>query len=118
MIHYMHERGHEIGLHFALNGLTDMDLIRKKIMQEINVLSEMFGFEIMEFSIHRPSADVLRRTSSCRHHQCLSDEYFTFAEKVTPDTKLAVKYISDAQHRWNYGKPDRETLLETIRYRS
>ena len=23
MIRYMHERGHEIGLHFALNGLTD-----------------------------------------------------------------------------------------------
>ena len=55
MIHYMHERGHEIGLHFALNGLTDMELIRKKILQEINVLSEMLGFEIMEFSIHRPS---------------------------------------------------------------
>ena len=26
MIKYMHERGHVIGLHFALNGLTDMEL--------------------------------------------------------------------------------------------
>lgn len=112
MIHYMHERGHEIGLHFALNGLTDMDLIRKKIMQEINVLSEMFGFEIMEFSIHRPSADVLREDIKLPGIiNAYQDEYFTFAEKVTPDTKLAVKYISDAQHRWNYGRPDRETLL-------
>ena len=49
-----------IGLHFALNGLTDMELVRRKIPQEIHVLSEMLGFEITEFSIHRPSADVLR----------------------------------------------------------
>ena len=60
MIKYMHERGHVIGLHFALNGLTDMELVRKKILQEIHVLSEMIGVEITEFSIHRPSADVLR----------------------------------------------------------
>ena len=33
----MHERGHVIGLHFALNGLTDMELVRKKILQEIHV---------------------------------------------------------------------------------
>lgn len=45
MIKYMHERGHVIGLHFALNGLTDMELVRRKILQEIHVLSEMLGFE-------------------------------------------------------------------------
>lgn len=112
MIKYMHERGHVIGLHFALNGLTDMELIRKQIMQEINVLSEMLGFEIMEFSIHRPSADILREDIRLPGIiNAYQDEYFTFAEKVTPETKLEVKYISDAQHRWNYGIPDRETLL-------
>lgn len=112
MIKYMHERGHVIGLHFALNGLTDMELIRKQIMQEINVLSEMLGFEIMEFSIHRPSADILREDIRLPGIiNAYQDEYFTFAEKVTPETKLEVKYISDAQHRWNYGVPDRETLL-------
>ena len=49
-----HERGQHIGLHFALNGMTDMQQIRKRIQMEIDILSEMFGFEITEFSIHRP----------------------------------------------------------------
>lgn len=112
MIKYMHERGHEIGLHFALNGLTDMELIRKKILLEINVLSEMLGFEITQFSIHRPSKDILRENIKLPGIiNAYQDEYFTFADNVTPDMKLDVKYISDAQHRWNYGVPDRETLL-------
>ena len=33
----MHERGQHIGLHFALNGMTDMELIRKRIKQEIDI---------------------------------------------------------------------------------
>lgn len=112
MIKYMHERGHEIGLHFALNGLTDMELVRKKIIQEIDMLSGMLGFEITEFSVHRPSTDILRENIKLPGIiNAYQDEYFTFAEKVTPETKLEVKYISDAQHRWNYGTPDRETLL-------
>ena len=60
MIKDMHERGQHIGLHFALNGMTDMSEIRKRIRKEIEILSEMFGFAIREFSIHRPSKDVLR----------------------------------------------------------
>ena len=55
----MHERGHNIGLHFALNGMTDMQLIRERIMKEIEMLSNMLGFEITSFSFHRPSRDVL-----------------------------------------------------------
>lgn len=112
MIKYMHERGHVIGLHFALNGLTDMELVRRKILQEIHVLSEMLGFEITEFSIHRPSADVLRENIKFPGIiNAYQDEFFTFSENVTADTPLHVKYISDAKHRWNYGVPDEETLL-------
>lgn len=112
MIKYMHERGHEIGLHFALNGLTDMELIRKKIRQEIHMLSGMFGFEITEFSIHRPSADVLRENIKLPGIlNAYQDEFFTFCERVDENTKLGVKYISDAKHRWNYGLPDEATIL-------
>lgn len=112
MIQYMHERGHEIGLHFALNGLTDMELVRKKIEQEIRMLSVMFGFEITEFSIHRPSADVLRENIQFPGIlNAYQDDFFSFAERVDEKTRLDVKYISDAQHRWNYGVPDEETIL-------
>lgn len=116
MIKYMHERGHVIGLHFALNGLTDMELVRKKILQEIHVLSEMLGFEITEFSIHRPSADVLRENIMFPGIiNAYQDEFFTFSENVTDATPLHVKYISDAKHRWNYGTPDAVTLLNNDR---
>ena len=40
--------------------MTDMEQIRKRIRMEIDILSEMFGFAITEFSVHRPSRDVLR----------------------------------------------------------
>ena len=39
----MHERGQNIGLHFALNGMTDMRLVRERIRQEIDMLSNMLG---------------------------------------------------------------------------
>lgn len=116
MIKYMHERGHVIGLHFALNGLTDMELVRKKILQEIHVLSEMLGFEITEFSIHRPSVDVLRENIVFPGIiNAYQDEFFTFSENVTDSTPLHVKYISDAKHRWNYGTPDADTLFNNER---
>ena len=116
MIKYMHERGHVIGLHFALNGLTDMELVRKKILREIHVLSEMLGFEITEFSIHRPSADVLRENIVFPGIiNAYQDEFFTFSENVTDSTPLHVKYISDAKHRWNYGTPDADTLFNNER---
>lgn len=55
----MHERGQNIGLHFALNGITDMQEVRKQIVKEMHMLSEMLGFEISEFSVHRPSPSIL-----------------------------------------------------------
>ena len=60
LIKDMHERGHQIGLHFALNGMTDMEQIRKQIVKEMNMLTEMYGFQFDTFSFHRPSKDVLR----------------------------------------------------------
>ncbi len=113
MIRDMHERGQKIGLHFALNGLTDMEEIRKKIAQEVRVLSEMLGFEIKQFSFHRPSSDVLRENIKLPGIiNAYADEFFTFAEEVTDDTPVKVKYISDAKHRWNYGIPDAQTLAK------
>ncbi|MBQ3105242.1 MAG: hypothetical protein IJC59_05185 [Lachnospiraceae bacterium] len=111
MIRDMRERGHKIGLHFALNGMTDMDQIRKSIRKEMEILSEMFGFEVKQFSVHRPSLDILRE--NIRMEGILNayqDDFFTFAENISKDTPVAVKYLSDANHIWRYGYPDEETL--------
>lgn len=108
----MHERGQQIGLHFALNGMTDMEQIKKRIRMEIDILSEMFGFEITEFSIHRPSRDVLRENIKLDGLlNAYQDDFFTFADKITDDTKLNVKYMSDANHVWRYGYPDEENIM-------
>ena len=111
MVKDMHERGQHIGLHYALNGLTDIEQIRKEIVKEADILSEMFGFEIKDFSIHRPSPDALR--ADMKFNKLLNayqDDFFTFADKVTDDTKLGVKYMSDANHVWRYGYPDEKNI--------
>lgn len=111
MIKDMHERGQHIGLHFALNGLTDMHQIRSRIRMEMDILSEMFGFEITEFSIHRPSKDVLRENIKLDGIiNAYQDDFFTFAENVNENTKLKVKYLSDANHIWRYGYPDHDNI--------
>jgi hypothetical protein len=107
----MHERGQHIGLHFALNGMTDMRVIKERIKQEIDMLSNMLGFEINSFSIHRPSPDVLAENIKISGIiNAYQDDFFTFDPKATPESELDVKYLSDANHVWRYGYPDDETI--------
>lgn len=107
----MHERGQHIGLHYALNGETDMAVIRKEIVLEMNMLSEMLGFEVKWFSIHRPSRDVLAENIHLPGIlNAYSNEFFTFDPNAKPDSDLEVKYMSDANHIWRYGYPDAETI--------
>lgn len=107
----MHERGQHIGLHFALNGMTDMRVIKERIKQEIDMLSNMLGFEINSFSIHRPSPDVLAENIKISGIiNAYQDDFFTFNPKATPESELDVKYLSDANHVWRYGYPDEETI--------
>ncbi|MDE6918031.1 MAG: hypothetical protein K2P39_14690 [Lachnospiraceae bacterium] len=108
----MHERGHKIGLHFALNGITDMQEVRRQIIREMHMLSEMLGFEISEFSVHRPSPAVLAENIKLPGIiNAYQDEFFTFSESAGKDSVLAVKYMSDANHIWRYGYPDEHTIL-------
>ena len=113
MIKDMHERGHYIGLHFALNGMTDMGRIREQIGKEMEILNSMFEFKIDTFSIHRPSKDVLRENIKLPGYiNAYQDDFFTFAENVTEDTPVKVKYLSDANHIWRYGYPDEKNILD------
>lgn len=111
MIRDMHERGQTIGLHYALNGLTDMQQARKQIVKEMDMLSEMCGFKIDTFSVHRPSNDILRENIKLPNIlNAYQDEFFTFAEEVNESTPVAVKYLSDANHIWRYGYPDEANI--------
>ena len=112
LIKDMHERGHCIGLHFALNGMTDMKRIRGQIVKEMEILNSMFEFKIDTFSIHRPSRDVLAENIKLPGYiNAYQDDFFTFADNVNENTPVAVKYLSDANHIWRYGYPDEKNIL-------
>ena len=112
LIKDIHERGHNIGLHFALNGMTDMEQIRAQILKEIRILNELFGFTIDTFSIHRPSKDILRENIKLPGIiNAYQDEFFTFGENITETSEVAVKYLSDANHIWRYGYPNEKNIV-------
>lgn len=107
----MHERGQHIGLHFALNGMTDMKLVRERIKKEADMLSDMLGFAITTFSIHRPSPDVLRENIKIKGLlNAYQDDFFTFDKNASATSDLRIKYMSDANHVWRYGYPDEKEI--------
>ncbi len=110
IIRDMYERGHNIGLHFALNGLTDIEIVKRQIVKEIDILNEMLGFEINQFSFHRPSKAVLQANIKLPGIlNAYQDDFFSFSQDPANE-ELAVKYLSDANHIWRYGYPDEKTI--------
>ena len=58
MIKDMHERGQNIGLHFALNGMTDIQLIRLQIIKEMDMLSEGMIYDMITESVNDTVEDA------------------------------------------------------------
>ncbi len=109
----MAERGHSIGLHYHAHGQTDRVLVRDGVRDELRILSEALGRKVDCYSFHRPKKEIYYYDISIPGtFNAYSREFFTYAEDVTEETKLDVKYISDSKHRWNYGYPDYETLMK------
>ncbi|MBD5476928.1 MAG: hypothetical protein HDR17_13280 [Lachnospiraceae bacterium] len=103
----MQGNGHEIGLHIQLNGLIEESCMAEVIQRELEVMGIMLGTKIRAFSIHRPTPDILKKNIKLDHViNAYQDDYFTFAENEADLNTVKVKYISDARHQWNYGKPD------------
>lgn len=104
-------RGHEIGLHYHLNGQRDALAVRDGVRDQLRIMSEMVGMPVTTYSFHRPVKEIyyynIRIDGTINAY---SPEFFTYAENVSGDTELEVKYIADSKHRWNYGYPDLETF--------
>jgi hypothetical protein len=104
------EMGHDVGLHFHLNGITDISRISEQISYEAEVFSKALGHHIEIFSIHRPTPDILAENIEASGLvNAYSPRFFTYTEDVVKNPPL-VKYISDSKHRWTYGYPDAATL--------
>lgn len=105
----MERMGHHIGLHYHLNGQTEFLDVRDGIRDQIKILKDVTGLHIDRFSIHRPIKEVYyHKINISNIINAYSPEFFTYAENVTEDTLLDVRYITDSKHRWNYGKPTLE----------
>lgn len=103
--------GHHIGLHYHVCGKTDLGEIAADIKRQANIMSEMLGFAIERFSVHRPSKEVLRCGIAVDGLiDTYNPKFFSFAENAITDTVLEVKYTSDSQFRWDYGFPDEKYL--------
>lgn len=109
----MIENGHHIGLHYHLNGQTEFMDVRDGVRDQIRILSEMLGTKVDRFSIHRPIKEVYyHKINIPGIYNAYAPEFFSYADEITEETKLDVKYIADSKHRWNYGIPIGKDLIE------
>lgn len=95
--------GHEIGLHFDEarypEEMGNIDLIRKRILEEAGILAKAVGEPVTKVSMHRPSKNILRSNLGIPGMvNTYSDQFFS-----------AFKYFSDSRHCW------REPVEEIIR---
>ena len=111
LIKEIYANGHHVGLHYHLNGKTDLEDIADDIKLQSRVMSEMLGILIDRFSFHRPTKDVLRANIEVAGLiNTYNPLFFTFAEKMEAGTRLDVKYTADSMHKWSYGFPNEEML--------
>jgi hypothetical protein len=113
LIHEILDMGHKVGLHFHLNNMTDINKIKDQIKKEIEIMGSMMEIEIDSFSIHRPTSNVLQNIIKLDGIiNTYDDMFFSFTENVVTNPPK-IKYISDAQHHWNYGlEPNEETIMK------
>ena len=112
IIKEIHINGHHVGLHYHLNGKTDLMEIADDIKMQVAVMSNMLGVTIDRFSFHRPTKAILNANMKIEGLINTYDAlFFTFAEKMEASTQLDVKYTADSMHRWNYGFPDKAMLV-------
>ena len=86
--------GHEIGLHFDEiqypEAVGNVELLKKLIIKEVGILSELLGSPVTTVSMHRPSKQIL--DSNLKIPGIINsygDDFFK-----------GFKYLSDSRRRW------------------
>lgn len=103
--------GHKIGVHTFISKERDYKKIVDIISRDIETLQRYVEIDIDRFSYHRPNLykEVLEMNIKIDGIiNAYSDEFFTYRNGSTNNNRLwppDVKYISDSQHKWNYGNP-------------
>jgi hypothetical protein len=88
----IHELGHEIGLHFAVNSAVESD-IGVEVALRLKILSALAGVPVRSFSQHDPvNAGFAGVSLPPEHYPCVD------ASKVIRDYNLL--YVSDSAMMW------------------
>lgn len=102
------DMGHNIGLHVHLGALDNPNLenkIKKYILDDIETISKYLKIKVNRFSYHRPPNYLLAMTLKIDGMiNAYNPLFFQYYKEKRPE-KLDVYYISDSQHKWNYGSP-------------
>lgn len=111
LVRALYGMGHRIGLHVHAEGLTCIQEIAEMILLDVKTLSDYLDIPIDRYSFHRPDRDVLAANLKLDGLINVYDaRFFHYKEKIESLDELAIRYMADSMHRWNYGFPDRETL--------
>lgn len=98
--------GHQIGLHFHLNGMENIIEIKKRIRYEIDLLSYYLDFQVDRFSFHRPTALVLKNYIELDGIiNAYAPEFFKYYDDNMQKSELEIKYIADSKNAWQYTSP-------------
>ena len=103
-INKIKKMGHDIGLHFYVTHLKNKNIneLRSELNQQKNIFEQGLNIECKSFSFHRPPLWVLeiREDYIDGLINAYGPSYFEFSK-----TPQKIKYISDSQHKWNFGHP-------------
>ena len=105
LVREIKDMGHSIGLHVHLGGLKNIDDIENYVENDISTLGKYFGFDVNEYSFHRPTQESLRRNVDIKNRINLyGDKFFHYYETEKPKN-MNVVYLADSNHLWRYGYP-------------
>ncbi len=98
--------GHHVGLHFHLQGRSDLNAIVERIQYEADLLSHELGTAIDRFSFHRPTAQVLAANLDIPGLiNAYAPQFFTYLPALSDSTPVSVKYVADSRNEWSYCAP-------------
>lgn len=103
-INKIRELGHDIGLHLYVSHIKNknIDTLKSELVIQKKIFEEGLNIKCKLFSFHRPPIWVLqiREDYIGGLLNAYGPSYFEFSKK--PQN---IKYISDSQHKWNFGYP-------------
>ena len=103
--------GHNVGLHYHTNGQEDVEVIRKEIKEQAEILSSFLCAPVDRFSFHRPPAALLRHGIKVEGLlNTYSKEFFTYTDDIASLKPTDVHYLSDSNHQWKFGQPTKEWI--------